>query len=1068
MFPGVWRSGHLTGAVLACMLSVLSAVTVQAALPASGAISFRRVAIPDDIPVHLCTALAQDRDGFLWIGTQAGLVRYDGYSFRVYRSDPENSRSLGDSYVRTLFAASDGRLWVGTFSGGLSVYDPASDSFVRYRHDPEDPGSLSHDRVEAVAEDRLGRLWIGTDEGLDRLDPRSGRIQRFRHAAGDPSSLADDRVRALLVDRAGQVWVGGRDGLQVWRGERQGFARIAPDLGGQFVSKLFEDSWGRIWIGTVEHGAAVFDPRTGRLRRLLPQPATAAGLSHFWVYGIAQATPEEVWIATFGGGVDVIDPGSLTVVDRLRNDRTLENTIGGDRIGALLVDRSGVVWVGTWGQGIARHDPATRAFRTIRHSPERPDGLSHPAAVRALQMQDGSLWVGTNGNGIDILDRAGRRIGEHRPDPADPGALADGSVTCLAQARDGTIWVATLNGMLHRLRPGPRRFERLSTEQGLPGGAIRALTFGPDGALWIGAAQGMARLDPDSSKIVSFRHRPEDPTSLSGNAVEAIAFSADRADGTLWVGTNSGLNAFDPARGTAVRITRQPGRRDSLPDNWVPDLLVAADGKLWVATPGGAAILTGWDGHDGRTARFEPVADRLGRTPAPVEALIQDREGWIWLGPRLRVDPRTWSWQELGPADGCDFRSFFIASRSRTADGTLLFGSAEGLLLVRPDEIAPWTYAPPIVATALRVGGVDRPGAARLGRLSLAARERGFRLEVAALDFTAPQKIAYRYRLEGFDPDWVPVDASQRSLAYTNLPPGDYRLRVQGTNRAGRFSPHELRLPITVLPAFHQTAWFRALMALLLLAIAYSGYRLRVRRLEARSETLERLVRERTSELETAYARIEEASLTDPLTQLRNRRFLEQGIAADVEIAVRRHEDLVFLLLDLDHFKSVNDTYGHAAGDAVLVQTAAVLRSVFRASDHVVRWGGEEFLAVARFVSRGDAPALAEKIRAAIASHPFRLDDGTVLERTCSIGFAVYPFLPARPRAVGWEEIVGLADLGLYAVKRSGRNGWVGIEAGEVDDPEAAVRRFRDDPDSAVRAGEVRMQSSRVPQSPIN
>jgi diguanylate cyclase (GGDEF)-like protein len=1045
----------------AAAFAVLMLVAGAASASRAGLVSFRRIAIPDEVPAHLTTALAQDRQGFLWIGTQAGLVRFDGSRFEVFRSNPDDPATLGGSYVRSLLAARDGRLWVGTFSGGLSVYDPARESFVRYRNDPQDPGSLSHDRVEALAEDSSGRIWAATNEGVDRLDPRSGRIDHFRHDPADPRSLADNRTRALLVDRNGRLWVGGRDGLQVWRGDARGFERVAPELAGEYVVKLFEDGQGRIWIGTSEHGAAVLDPRAGRLQRLLPRPDTQDGLSHFWVYGFAQVAPDEIWIATFGGGVDVIDPTSSTalrVVDRLRHDPALESTPGGDRIGAILRDRSGVIWVGTWGQGITRHDPATRAFRMLRYSPARPDGLSHPEAVRALQTRDGTIWVGTNGNGVDLFDRDLRRIGGFRPDPLNSGALSAGAVTCLAEGPDGSLWVATLNGDLHRKRPGASRFERLSPTQGLPGGAIRALTFGPGGELWIGAAEGLARLDPATSKIKVFRHQPEDPSTLSGASVESIAFGSD---GTLWVGTDSGLNAFDPKRGTAVRILSQPGRRDSLPNNWVPDLMVAADGRLWVGTQGGACILTAWDG---RTARFERVADRLGRPPAPVESLIQDSQAWIWIGPRLRVDPGTWRWQELGPADGSELHNFYFASRARTTDGALLFGSPEGLQVVRPDRISAWTYAPPVVATALRIDGAGRPGAARLDRLSLAALERGFRLDFAALDFTAPEKIAYRYRLEGYDARWIPTDAARASLTYTNLAPGSYTLRVQGTNRVGRWSEHELRLPVTVLPAFYQTGWFRAAMAAGVLGLACSLYRLRVRQLEARSEKLERLVRERTRELEEAYVKIEQASLTDPLTRLRNRRFLEQVIPGDIDLAVRRHEDgnpegadLIFLLLDLDHFKSVNDTYGHAAGDAVLVQTAAVLRGALRSSDHVVRWGGEEFLAVVRFVDRREASELAEKIRAAIAAHPFQLADGTVLKRTCSIGFGAFPFLPERPRSIGWEEVVDLADLGLYTAKRNGRDRWVGVAAGDVTDPKAALRRFKDDPEGSTADGEMRV-----------
>ena len=220
--------------------------------------------------------------------------------------------------------------------------------------------------------------------------------------------------------------------------------------------------------------------------------------------------------------------------------------------------------------------------------------------------------------------------------------------------------------------------------------------------------------------------------------------------------------------------------------------------------------------------------------------------------------------------------------------------------------------------------------------------------------------------------------------------------------------------------------------------------------------------------LEEANARIEEASLTDELTQLRNRRFLEQALGSDLALAVRRYEggkamdgeaDLLFLLLDLDHFKSVNDSYGHAVGDAVLVQIASLLRSSVRTSDYVVRWGGEEILIVARFIDRRDGPALAEKIREAIESQELRLDDGTLLHQTCSLGFAAYPFSTRRPRAFGWQAVVDVADLGLYAAKRKGRNTWVGLEAGDLDDPEEVIQRFKENPESSVAKSEIRVHA---------
>jgi diguanylate cyclase (GGDEF)-like protein len=1032
-----------------------------------GVVAFQRVAIPDDVPAHLCSAIAQDRQGLLWFGTQGGLVRYDGYEFRVFRSNPADPASLGGNYVRSILAASDGRLWVGSFSGGLSVFDPRTERFTRFRHDAADPRTIAYDRVERLAEDREGRIWISTNGGLDRFDSRTRTFTHFRHDPADVRSVADDRVRGLLIDREGRLWVGTRDGLQRWLGEGRGFERVASDpnvkdsLAHEFIECVYEDARGRLWIGTDEHGAAVLD-RNGVLHRLLPRTLDPNGLSHYFVNGIVEAAPGEMWLSTFGGGVDVLDESSLAVIDRLQHDATLDDTIGADRVGAMFRDRNGLIWIGTWGAGLARHDPLTRAIRALRYSPNRADGLTHPSVVRALEMRDGTIWAGTNGNGIDVFDQSLHRIAEHRANPRDPAALADGAITCLAQSGDGTIWVATLNGMLHRLVAGASRFERIDAHR-LSGGAIHAITVARDGTIWCGAEQGMVRVDPKTLATRVYQHWPG--AAKSSPAIEAIA---EAGDGKLWVGSDNGLYQFDPRGETVLRIARDATRADGLPDNWVPDLLLARDGRLWLGTAAGACVLTRWDG---RSAHFDVVAPHLHRVAEPAQALLEDTHGSIWIGPRLRVDPRTWAAREIGPADGDPFRNFFIASRSRMRDGRLLFGSPEGLLVVDPSMLKDGVRNVPVVVTALRVEGEPRAGAATLSAITLSPAQRTFVLDVAALDLAASQRQQYRYKLDGLDRDWT-ENGTSRSIAYSRLPPGSYVLRVGVTDRENQWSASELRLPVRVVPAVHQTTWFRALVLLLLLALIYLLYRLRVRQLQARRDALEALVAVRTRELAetnrelaSAYAQIEEASLTDPLTMLRNRRFLEQTIGADLEHAARAHEDgsgagerdLIALMLDLDHFKSVNDTFGHAAGDAVLTVVADILRKTFRRSDSIVRWGGEEFLVVVRFADRARAAELAEKLRAAIAAHPFVLPDGSVLRRTCSIGVAAWPFDVEAPRAVEWTRVLDLADAALYAAKRSGRDAWVVVaEANPSADAQEAARvaeAFHHDPAQAVAEG---------------
>ncbi|MDE2147724.1 MAG: GGDEF domain-containing protein, partial [Burkholderiales bacterium] len=369
---------------------------------------------------------------------------------------------------------------------------------------------------------------------------------------------------------------------------------------------------------------------------------------------------------------------------------------------------------------------------------------------------------------------------------------------------------------------------------------------------------------------------------------------------------------------------------------------------------------------------------------------------------------------------------------------------------------------------------------AALPPLRVPAAANSVAVEFAALDYSAPARNRYAYRLQGYDRDWIDTDAAHRVASYTNLPPGDYTLELRGSNRDGVWSQAELALPLRVLPAWYQQLWVRAAAVLALLALGAGAVRWRTRYLRMQQIALERKVGERTAMLEQVSRALaektrilEQTSVSDPLTGLRNRRFLAEHIETSIGASLRRGQearlagqprpldaDTVFLLIDIDHFKSVNDRHGHAAGDAVLVQVGQRLQALMRETDYVVRWGGEEFLAVARDTDRGRAEELAERVRDVVAGHPFRLDDGAPLALSASIGFACLPFVEPEPRALGWEEVVKLADLALFAAKRLGRNAWVGLHATPAAHAEGLPARLQADPRRALEQGEVRLSSS--------
>ncbi|HEX5756897.1 MAG TPA: diguanylate cyclase, partial [Arenimonas sp.] len=691
----------------------------------------------------------------------------------------------------------------------------------------------------------------------------------------------------------------------------------------------------------------------------------------------------------------------------------------------------GLIWAGGYGGGVQRHNTGNTAFRV--RGPEGPvGGVLQDANFRAvLELADGRLWLGTQENGVAILDADLHLLDAIRPQPERADGLGAGRVTGLAQTRDGRVWLGGDAGLYrYDLTTGRLRAYRAGQ------GRARRLLADPNGDLWIATEDGLFRHSYRADRIERLSAENGDPVSGDINAL-----ALDSA-GRLWVGTENGLAVLE-AGATHLRRLRNDsgtGLRHAL----VLGLLIDSKDQLWVDTPEGLHRMTAFDGAQ---AEFDAVSLRLGIAGRPFGAnLLEDDNGRIWT--HLFVfDPASGEVHELTQADGVDIGTGWFRAYQRSRDGRLLFGGSRGLLVVDPARFRPSNYAPPLVVTELKVDGESvAPGLFEQG-LSLHPGQRSFSVEFSALDFSAPERCLYQYRLQGYDSRWNDTDANFRVAAYSNLAPGQYRLEIRGSNRSGEWNPQALALDIRVLPAWWQHWLFRSAMVVLASLMVWLLVHLRTRYLHQRRQLLEVKVAARTAELEAVSQALqekslalEEASVTDPLTGLRNRRFLSQHIDTDIALSIRQHEaqlrlghaavgcDLIFFMIDIDHFKQVNDLHGHSAGDAVLVQMTERLRLVFRDSDYLIRWGGEEFLIVARATDRSYATILAERARRQVAEHAFVIGDGLTLAKTCSIGFAGFPLQPEHPRALAWGDVVDVVDLALYAAKRAGRDGWVGLQ----------------------------------------
>ncbi|MGH8107674.1 MAG: two-component regulator propeller domain-containing protein [Arenimonas sp.] len=1039
---------------------MLASVTAVSALElgATDDANFETIGDRSSIYDGVVTTLAQDASGFIWIGTPNGLIRFDGYQFRRYAFDPSDPYSIGGNFIRVLLLAGDGKLWIGTDADGVSVFDPATGRFSRFMNDPNDPTSLQAGSIRSLAEGADGEIWMGsTGGGLSRFQKSTGKFQRFDNKGGEASAPDDNRIASLHIDSKGSLWIGTWNGLSRLKRGSNTFEAIYSDttspgsLAGKTIRTVFTANDGRLWIGTndgeviIMNSGDMMDAGSVQSRQLIGGTILA----------ISQPVRDRIWVG-HTSGIDVYDLDGTKLIRSFRNDPTNPDSLTASEIRALLMDRAGSLWVGSFGGGIQRVNMADDSFRVIRQERSASNAVNTVnvlSVTSVLELANGQLWLGTAANGVSVLDPSLKPVVTlHQKLPGE--RISDDMVTGLAQTTAGTVWVGTERN-LFRYVDSTSGLQRDTTSDGLQGASVRRMLAGKNGELWIGSTDGLFVVEANEQTIARIADINGKGVTGSVNAI------SETTDGGMWVGTNAGLYYRAANSRQLVQVEFEKGF--ALSHVSVVGLLVDSKQGLWVDTPHGLHRMLRWNG---KQAAFESVSARYKIAGGPYGAnLLEDSQGRIWTH-KFIYDPKQHSVYELNRADGIFFGTGWFRSYAKTGDGKFLYGGSQGLLIIDPARFKPWSYEPPLVATELRVSG-ERQSLSKLSSsgITLLPEQRGFSLEFSALDFTSPRLNRYAFQLVGQDEDWVETDANLRVASYGNLWPGKYLLKIRGSNRNGVWSDKILEIPVQVLPAWWQTWWFFLVCAVLAVASIIALIHARTTYLRSKRAELEEKVLQRTNELETmAHAladksrALEEASLADPLTGLRNRRFFDQHIQADIENCFRFHDErrdvnavhegvkgMVFFLIDIDNFKQVNDIQGHAAGDAVLVEVSQRLRHVFREADYLIRWGGEEFLIITRSTAAEDAHILAERVRSHIVDNHFDLGDGISLTKSCSIGFACFPFMPHSPRALGWHEIVEIADIALYAAKRAGRNGWVGISATPECKPEKTLERMKHD-----------------------
>ncbi|HEY5612695.1 MAG TPA: two-component regulator propeller domain-containing protein, partial [Lysobacter sp.] len=736
------------------------------------------------------TALVQDAQGFVWIGTQGGLHRYDGRNFVAYRHDPGDPASLADSYVTALAIEGERALWIGTYSQDVARLDLVTGEIRRFDTGVQD--NRANRRVLALLP-RAGKLWIATMAGVEVLDPVTGHRQSV--LVRDPRPLRDSPWQKLLGDREGNVWHASGAGLY----------RIDRNLDATLVGmatetqSLWSDPDGRLWVG-----------RAGGLYRVLSDLSMhkvwpnddASDADRSAIRAITQGPDGRLWLSLYGHGLRRYDPVTGRISTVMENI-AIEASLPDNAVNALMVDRGGTLWVGGQFRGVAVADPRGTPFAYVLDAAGAGSGAIAAAhhSIRAVQQgNDGALWIATDNARLLRYDMVRDRFDDETalvPQPSATGRQR--RVTAIASAGHSRLWLATTRGLL-RLDTETREVESIDLG---PYSQVPLMTLAVDrkGDLWLGTnADGALHYRRDGGAVRNILPAGA-PGPADNPSVHALL---EDSRGRIWFGTGDGLDMLEPTSGRRRHFRHASDRADSLSGNLVRALHQGRDGTIWVGGHTGLNRVV--DHPDGSITFDHPLLDAPDAPAVPVVFTITQGAGArLWMGTDsgiVRFDPVRRQVRAYGLADGLQDMEFNGGAVAKLGDGRLAFGGIRGLNLFAPSQMAAPPATPPLRLLSARIGANAPSEVAILWQakgLEVPPGADIVRLRVGALDFAPAADLRYRYRLEGFDRDWIDNGDAQ-DITYTQLPPGSYTFRAQASNRDGAWAGEELSIPIRVRP----------------------------------------------------------------------------------------------------------------------------------------------------------------------------------------------------------------------------------------------------------------------------
>ena len=822
--------------LLVVSIVILMATSSHAQLPES--MTYEILSIDEGLSQNSVTYILQDRNGFMWIGTEDGLNKYNGYEFTIYRHDPESSDSISHNRISVIYEDNNEQLWIGTHDG-LNKFDREYERFTRYHSDIENKHALADDVITAIYEDKLGLMWIGTQAGwLHQFNQKTNQFIRYR---ANPSPIYE-----IYEDRTGILWIGTEDGLNQFNRKTMTFSYYQhnpanPDsisLGA--ITTIYEDHAGLLWIGTSQGGLNQLNREHDRFIHYQHNPHDDYSLSDNAISDIYEDTAGVLWIGTSGKGLNQLDKSNarFTRIMHRPNSTSLSN----NSISMIYEDRTGIIWIGTHGGGINRSDRSKQKFTHFQHHPNQTNSLinNQVQAIYADNFAENVLWLGTL-HGLDYLDRATHTFTHYVHDSNNPNSLSNNRVLSVYQDQAGIIWLGTDGSGLDYFDPKSNTFKHYRYNpddlNSISDNFVTVIYEDSTRHLWLGTYNGGLNLfDRETGIFTYYQYNIYNDASLGSNHVLSIH---EDYKGTLWIGTDGGgLNQFHRDTEKFTRYQVNPDMPNSISNNSVLSIYEDQTGILWLGTDGG-----GLNRFNPKSKTFNYYTTKDGLPNGVIHGILPDESGNLWLSTNRglsKFNPKTDTFRNYDPKDGLQSNEFTSGAYHQSMTGEMFFGGINGVNLFYPQNIIDNPHVPTIAITDFQlfnksvIPNEDAPLKKAIDaadKIELTYQDYVVSFGFSALHYAAPEKNRYAYFMEGFDKTWNYV-GTRRFATYTNLPSGDYIFHVKGTNNDGVWNEQDTSIVVTVFPPPWKTWWAYTIYTLVIISIVGGYIRYQAHRLE--------------------------------------------------------------------------------------------------------------------------------------------------------------------------------------------------------------------------------------------